>query len=258
MSRVKLSKRLISGAALLAIAGLGGCATFDSALLDAQVAYMADALPAEWQVATGDAVRPQNWQSLFEDPLLAAFLTEADANNLDLEQAAARVRQSTARIDESRALLLPSVTADLTASGFTDLSDFDSGGESFGSNVSARWDPDLFGGNKAARRQAEALFQLQSANAERLRRVVLSQTARAYIQTVEADLQLALAEENLTFIAETKRVSEARFKAGDIARGDLALAELEFENAAASLENQQLAARQARRALSVSPVHSVT
>ena len=239
----------ISGLAL-ALA-LSGCANIDSAMLNAQVDALADDIPTEWQISTASATRPQNWQGLFDDRLLNSYLNRAQKNNLDLQQAAARVRQAEASIRQSKSLLGPSVSADLSASGAAPLSDLGDISDAFGSGLTARWDPDLFGANRAGLRQTEALFKVQEANTERLRRVVMAQTARAYIQVIEADQQLMLARENLSFIAETKRVSEARFEAGDIARGDLALAELEYENAAASVENQALATRSARRALSI-------
>lgn len=240
---------IASGLAFTVI--VSGCASVDTAILKAEVNAVSDDIPAEWQVTTEGAIRPQNWQTLFDDRLLNGYLNQAARNNLDLQQAAARVRQAEASIRQSKSLLGPSVSADLSASGAAPLSDLGDADEAFGAALSARWDPDLFGANRANLRQTEALFKIQEANAERLRRVVMAQTARAYIQVIEADQQLMLALENLSFIEETKRVSEARFEAGDIARGDLALAELEYENAAASVENQAFATRSARRALSI-------
>jgi NodT family efflux transporter outer membrane factor (OMF) lipoprotein len=246
------ARRAPFAASTLAIAlCLTGCASIDTAMLEAQVEALSEDIPTSWQTASDGATRPQNWQSLFDDRLLNGYLSKAAQNNLDLEQAAARVRQAEASIRLSKSVLGPSVNADLSASGAAPLSDLGNADDAFGSSLSARWDPDLFGANRAGLRQAEALFNLQDANTERLRRVVMAQTARAYIQTVEADQQLMLAVENLSFIEETKRVSEARFQAGDIARGDLALAELEYENAAAAVETQALATRSARRALSI-------
>lgn len=208
-------------------------------------------LPEDWQVASRTAFETQSWQTLFDDAFLANYLARAEQQNLDLLQAKARLREAEANLFQSRALLGPTITASFSASGLTNLSEPSNISDSGSAGLNARWDPDLFGINRATVRQAKARFQLQQADAERLRRIILVQTARAYFQIIEADLQLELARENLSFLEETQRVSEARFDAGDIARSELALAELEFENALASLRNQEFAARSARRALSI-------
>ena len=208
-------------------------------------------LPPGWQVEVDANTLPGDWSDLFDDAHLRHYLAIAEANNLDLKQAEARVRQSEASLRQSRALLGPTVNADLSATGLSELTDFDQTSESGSASVSGAWNPDIFGVNRATIRQAEAQLDVQRARTARLRRAILAQTARSYFQIIEADQQLGLAQENLTFLDETRRVSEARFEAGDIARSDLALAELEYENAVAGLRNQEFAARSARRALSI-------
>ncbi len=237
--------------ALAALLTLSACASFDRASYDARLETLTRSLPTDWKSVGDEASRPQDWQSLFNDPLLADYLAKAEANNSNLEEAAARVRAAAAELDQSKALLRPAVSADLSATGLAGLANLQETSENYASGLTASWNPDIFGLTRARIRQTEALFRLQEANAERLRRVVLAETARAYIQVIEADLQLMLSEENLSFVAETRRVSLARFKSGDLARGDAALAELEYENAAANVVSQALAARTARRALSI-------
>ncbi|MCF6329272.1 MAG: TolC family protein, partial [Henriciella sp.] len=240
-------------AALALLLAVTACANFDRAAYEARLESLTLSLPSDWQGVGDEASRPQNWQSLFDDPLLVTYLGEAEAFNSDLEEAAARVRAAAAELLQSNTLLRPAVSAELSAAGFAGLANLDATSESYGSGLSASWAPDIFGLARARIRQSEALFRLQEANAERLRRVVLAQTARAYIQTIEADQQLILSQENLTFVAETRRVSQARFRLGDLARGEAALAELEYENAAANVASQALAARSARRGLAIRP-----
>jgi multidrug efflux system outer membrane protein len=216
-----------------------------------EVDAVAASVPTVWQLEVEAHTLPSDWQNLFEDARLREYLATAEDRNLDLKQAEARLRQSVASLRQSRALLGPSVNADLSATGLSDLTDFDQTSDSGSISLSGAWTPDIFGVNRATIRQAEAQLDVQRASTARLRRVILAQTARSYFQIIEADQQLGLAQENLTFLDETKRVSEARFEAGDIARSDLALAELEYENAVAGLRNQEFAARSARRALSI-------
>ncbi|MEL7540349.1 MAG: TolC family protein, partial [Pseudomonadota bacterium] len=208
-------------------------------------------LPSTWQIEVEANTLPDDWSDLFDDAQLRDYLAIAEANNLDLKQAEARVRQSEASLRQSRALLGPTVNADLSATGLSELADFDQASDNGSASANGAWNPDIFGVNRATIRQAEAQLDVQRANTARLLQAILSQSARSYFQIIEADQQLGLAQENLTFLDETRRVSEARFEAGDIARSDLALAELEYENAVAGLRNQEFASRSARRALSI-------
>ncbi len=230
---------------------ISACAAVDKQAINTRIEQAEHTLPNHWQSAMLAASHPRSWQSLFGDPLLAEYLARAGSQNLSLEQAAARIRQSAARLRQSEAVLLPTITADLRASGSTLLTNLNTANDSYGAGISASWDPDIFGGNKADIRQSTALLAVQKANGERLRRTIMAQVARAYIFIITADLQLELARENLSFIAETKRISKARFDAGDIARDNLSLSLLEFENASASVQNLEFSARQSRRALSL-------
>lgn len=246
MSKTKLRTALTG-----ALISLAACQSTAYSNYQTETSNQEADLPLDWQIASRAALKPLSWQTLFDDTQLSEYLALAQEQNLDLLQSEARLRQSEAALRQSRALLGPTVSANLSASGFTDLAEGAQTSDLGSAGLGASWDPDLFGINRTTVRQAEARYELQRADTERLLRVILAQTARAYFQIIEADLQLDLAQENLSFLEETKRVSEARFEAGDIARSDLALAKLEFENAAASLRNQEFSARSARRALSI-------
>ncbi len=246
-----MNKYNFIGATLFAVLLTPACAVVDKQALNAKIERAENALPTDWQAAMSAAANPQAWQGLFDDPVLVDYLAKAGKQNLSLEQAAARIRQSAASLRQSEAVLLPNITADFRTSGSTLLTNLNTANDNYGAGISAAWDPDLFGGNKADIKRSVALLAVQKANGERLRRTILAQVARAYTFIIAADLQLELARENLSFIAETKRISKARFDAGDIARDNLSLSLLEFENASASVQNLEFAARQSRRALSL-------
>ncbi|HHL42818.1 MAG TPA: TolC family protein, partial [Hellea balneolensis] len=68
---------------------------------------------------------------------------------------------------------------------------------------------------------------------------------------VEAEMQVSLAKTNLDFLRESRRISEARYRLGDTAKGAYAFAEANYQSALAAYENTRQAARQAKRALSI-------
>jgi outer membrane protein TolC len=53
----------------------------------------------------------RDWWTKFGDPQLAALMDQAQANNLDIAQAAARLRQADARARQAGAALLPTLGA---------------------------------------------------------------------------------------------------------------------------------------------------
>ncbi len=237
---------LLAGTALM----VSACQTtpFDSVL--AEQSAVETRLPSGWQQSLGQGEIPQSWTTLFEDPLLADYMRKAEAQNSDVARAVIRVRQAEAGLRDTRSILLPLLRADAQISGVTGLTDFDVS-DSYSDGLSASYDPGLFGRNKIEIANSEALLNVQQANQERVRRVVMAQVARTYIQIIETDYQLSLARENFDFIGETLRISEARFNAGDIARDQFALAQFETASAESNVISLEQSARALRRNLAV-------
>jgi NodT family efflux transporter outer membrane factor (OMF) lipoprotein len=245
MSRLILTFSVFVGSLMGA-----GCQTTSLEQFSADQASVEAKIPANWQSIISQGASPQSWDTLFDDPLLADYMRRSERLNPDIKRAVIRVRQSEASLREARTVLLPILTTDFQVSGHTGLDDINIT-ESFGNGLTASYDVDLFGRNRISVSAAENLLDAQESNRERVRRVVMAQVARTYIQIIETDYQLRLAKDNLSFIEETLRISEARFNEGDIARDQFALAQLETANAAANVESLELSARNLRRSLAV-------
>lgn len=231
---------------------LAGCAHIDKAALDAQVEAAQAGIPQTWHVESdAAALRAHFWTGLFSDTFLENYIRTAAQENLDIEQARLRVEQSAVLLTRSKALLLPQISGNLSVSGAAPIENLGSFSDGYGSGISARWSPDIFGGLGAGVRQSAASLEAQRANADGVQQAVMASVVRSYIRVVEADLLLNLATTNLTFLEETNRISNARFKAGDIGGDDLALSDLAYQSSVSSLRNQELARREARRALSL-------
>jgi NodT family efflux transporter outer membrane factor (OMF) lipoprotein len=198
-----------------------------------------------------DASQVSNWQELYEDPILDRYLAKALSDNFDLRIARTRLRESVASLQRSSSLLKPRINASTSASGVAVVGTLDEIFDSYGIGSSGSWDPDIFGQTKAGIDQSRANLAAQEALTEGTRQSILAQTARAYIRVVEAELQVQLAKTNLDFLTESRRISEARYRVGDTAKGDFSFAEANYQNALAGFENTKQAARAAKRALSV-------
>ncbi|KAB0325378.1 efflux transporter outer membrane subunit [Janthinobacterium sp. PLB04] len=163
------------------------------------------ALGARAGADTANAAELRQWWTAFGDPRLTHLVTVALAQNLDLAQAQARVRQARAATGAADAALLPSASlggqaARAYQSVQTPLGqvlDATPGHDRAGSarelNLQASWELDLFGGLRREREAARADYEASEAGWAATRLAVAAQTADLYlsIQGLQARLDLA-------------------------------------------------------------------
>jgi len=202
---MRISPRILTAASTAAL--LGGCAVGPS--------YVAPQMPAPPEFVGGPAVEAAtgqsakvdlvNWWRSFDDRLLASMVERALAQNLDLQQARARVVQARAVLRHATADLIPSGQVSGQASEnyqsletpqgriASALPGFDREAQSYELNVGASWELDLFGGKDAARDAARAEWQASAAGAAAARLAVAAQTADTYvaIRSLQALLDVA-------------------------------------------------------------------
>ncbi|WP_340266109.1 efflux transporter outer membrane subunit [Sphingobium mellinum] len=155
--------------------------------------------------ATVDLV---NWWRSFNDPLLTSLVERGLAQNLDLQQAAARVMQARAALKGANAALLPSgqvsgQAGEVYQSLETPIGrigsafpQFERSTETYDLSLGASWEIDLFGGRDAARDAARADWQASQAGATAARLSVAAQVADTYvaIRMLQARLDVARAQ----------------------------------------------------------------
>jgi NodT family efflux transporter outer membrane factor (OMF) lipoprotein len=146
-----------------------------------------------------------NWWRSFGDPLLTSMVERALAQNLDLQQASARVVQARAALRHANAERFPAGQVSGQASETyqsletpqgriaSALPGFERGAQGYDLNLGASWELDLFGGKDAARDAARADWQASAAAAAAARLAVAAQTADTYIaiRGLQARLDLA-------------------------------------------------------------------
>ena len=243
-------KILHIASASLILCGLSACASLAPPKTD--MPELGADVPASWLLELPRGVESNaGWASLYDDPILLDYLRLASTENFDVRTAQIRVVGAEAELRRSAARLKPRFDASASATGSALLSEIDDPFDSYGLGVSGRWDPDIFGQTKTIIDGSRAALRAQEALAEDTRQAVLAATARAYIRAVEAQLQVNLAKTNLDFLTESRRISEARYRLGDTAKGDFSFAEANYQSALASYETTVQAGRAAGRALSI-------
>lgn len=184
--------------AAVALASLAACANFSGITPQAQM--QAANVAGASDVAAVDA----EWWHSFADPQLDRLVTQALDGSPSLKLAQARLRRAQAATDGARATTLPQVGADAQAMRqlYTAKGQYPAplAGEIYNSGtlqLSASWELDFFGKNRAALDAALGQTQAAQADAQAARVLLVSQVARSYFQLLRLNGQLELANRTL-------------------------------------------------------------
>lgn len=195
------------------------------------------AVPAQWSSAANalqTAPYRADWWKTFNDPELDRLIAEAAASNLDLQQAAARIRDARAQQTMAVAAALPAITSrsnlsrrsNNTSSGGSSGSIGGSGaaGGGFGvgnqiinifqAGFDAQWELDVFGGIRRGIEAADAGVDAEVENRRDLLVSLQGEVARLYIQLRANQQQLAVTRDNLQTQKQTLELTQVRNRAG--------------------------------------------
>lgn len=208
------------------------------------------ALPAAWRNApppTQSAADLEAWWASFGDPELTRIVERARAQNLDLEQARARILQSRARVRVATSRLLPSGELGASAANQEQslLSPIGEIGQHlpgyqrevnvYDLGASASWEIDLFGGLRRGREAAKADAAATILQAEAVKLSVTAEAADAYLQARAFQARLDVASRQLQTQRELVDLLHQRVAQGVAAERDLHQAQAALDGVAASI-----------------------
>jgi NodT family efflux transporter outer membrane factor (OMF) lipoprotein len=259
---------LCRSAALIALAlGLGGCANFagigpkarmtePQALgLGSPVAKAAPAVPT---------VASPTWWARFGDAQLDALVQQALQNHPNLRIAQARVARAQALNDTVASTELPNVNGavDATRQRFSANSIYPpplAGGvyETANAQITAGYEFDLFGKNRAALDAALGQVRAAQADAQAAELLLATQVTRSYFTLLRINALQALAQRNLAQREQLLALVQSRLAAGLDSPTELRNSEAslpEIRQSAESLREQAALARNALAALTGQPL----
>jgi len=204
-------------------------------------------------IATGAPVWPSpGWWTGFGSTELDSLIATAQASNLDIAAAAARVLQARAQAQISGAALFPTVSlqgsADRSRSGQGGRS---STANSFGLSVDASYQVDLWGGARAGRRAAE-LSLLSSGYAQQtVALTITADVATSYLDVLALRQRLAIGRANVDAARGILATVEAKVRNGATSRLDLAQQRTQLATLEATIPGLEEQEREARYALAI-------
>jgi outer membrane protein, multidrug efflux system len=237
--------------AVCSAAALAGCSTLKA---PQTVAAAGVAVPASWSAptpssATHIADSLAAWWSRFGDATLTTLVEQALAANTDVASAQAALRQSRALADVSSARLGPTVGADGSAQ--RSRSQGTSTGNSFRAGFDASWEPDIFGGNRAASSAAALSANASAASLGDVQVSVAAEVALNYLTLRSTEARLAIAQSNLALQEETLQIAQWRVQAGLATSLESEQARSAVEQTRAQIPSLQTTLAQARHQLAL-------
>jgi len=192
------------------------------------------------------------------DRTLAALVERALSGNRDLRAADARLREAKALRQESRSAFLPVATVSSGYRRQLDSTVFFKGvpedirnQDIFDVGIDSAWELDLFGRIRRTVEANDALAAATEADLSQMRLLIVTETARAYVELAGATASIPLQERQLEIAGETLRLLHCQIDAGKISRDRLGPAEAGAANARSTLRDLRLAERSARNRLGV-------
>ncbi|MFZ9692707.1 MAG: TolC family protein, partial [Phycisphaerales bacterium] len=172
------------------------------------------------------------WWERFDDPLLTAFIAEAEAGNLDLQQAIASIEQYRATFGVANSKLYPSLDADAGYS-YVQMNEALLGGSplpnafnawSYGLNL-ASWEIDLFGKIRRSIEFAQGEYQASVEDWRNTLITIRSEVANAYIAVRVLQARRTILSDTIELLSKQLDIVKARIAARTVTGLDLAEAE---------------------------------
>ena len=210
---------------------------------------------AGWKVAQprDDAPRGPWWEA-FDDPDLNGLASQVEVSNQTVAAAAARVREAQAATQATRAQLFPTITGNATALR-TSRNTTTTGGQGVTNNYNASldlgWELDLWG---KIRRSIEANDAAAQASAADLAGATLSLQAllaQDYLLLRVQDAEIQLLRDTVAAYERSLLLTQNQYKAGIVARGDVAQAEAQLASTKAQLLDATVQRAQFEHAIAV-------
>jgi NodT family efflux transporter outer membrane factor (OMF) lipoprotein len=166
---------------------------------------MASAYQTTTPAAAAPAPPLDAWWTGFGDPELTRVIARAEAQNLDIAQARARLLQSRAAASAAGAALLPQVSGNGGANNIQQsllspigeigrhLPGYERNYDEYTLGAAASWEIDLFGGLQRAHQAAEADAAASADQAVAIRTSIAAETADAYLQVRGLQARIAVA-----------------------------------------------------------------
>ena len=257
-------------AAAVLVALMSGCAVTrvdPPAPVSAPAQYKEDGLWKKARPATAEPV-PEQWWTLFGDPVLDDLQQRLVIGNENLKAAVAQVTGARAALEASRSALFPTLSAGF--SGTRSANPDSNGGNGNAANgngtngsvsrgptnsvqvsLNASWEADLWGKLRLASEGANASLQASADDLAAARLSAQATLAQTYFSLRTAEAQEALYDRSVKAYERFLDLTQARYQSGVAARSDVLQAQTQLRTAQAQLLETRSTRGQLEHAIAV-------
>ncbi len=219
-------------------------------------------VPAKWQETDSTIVvtrpaEPDRWWEVFGDPILGYLIEIAYRNNYSLKVAGLKVLEARAQLGIAIGTLYPQVQQANGNVNYTSASKNaantaagDLGFWEYAVGASIGWELDFWGKFRRSIESADANLLANVAAYDNVLVLLVAQVADTYVAIRTAEAQRKVAYENVAVQQRSLKITEARFRGGDVGELDMLQARTQLLGTQASIPPIETGLQQARNALS--------
>ena len=236
---------------------LAGCTTVGPDFVQPKAPVLEQWQEADTAVVTRKPAEQIRWWEGFGDPVLGKLIEIAYRNNYNLKIAGLRVLEARAQLGVAVGYLYPQVqqangsvnytaasrNAANTAAGDLRFWEYNVG-------VSVGWELDFWGKFRRSIEAADANLLASIAGYDNVLVLLVAQVADTYVAIRSAEAQLKVARENIAIQQRSVRITEARFRGGDVGELDVLQARTQLLGTQATIPPLETGLQQAKNALS--------
>ena len=247
-------------AAAVLVALLSGCAVTrvdPPAPVTAPAQYKEDGLWKQARPATAEPV-PEQWWTLFDDPVLNDLQRRLVIGNENLKAAVAQLAGARAALEASRSALLPTLSVGVSGTRSASPDGNVTNGtinrgptNSVQASLNASWEPDLWGRLRLASEGAGATLQATADDLAAARLSAQATLAQSYFSLRTAEAQEALYDRSVQAYQRFLDLTQARYQSGVAARSDVLQAQTQLRSAQAQLLETRSTRAQLAHAIAV-------
>lgn len=205
-------------------------------------------IPITWQSGQQSVGEVQvSWLKRIDDAVLSDLVAEAQQNNANLQSARANVDNARALSRQASASLFPQVgmSAELNQTGTRQ----NSAPSNINLGLQASWEVDVWGRLSNSSQAGYQSLVAAEADYKFAQYSIAANVTHAYLATIEAAQQLAVAEASIDALQRTNEIVRLQYENGSAGQQSLSLARSDLASAQDSYAASQGALRNAQRAL---------
>lgn len=234
----------------LTICALMALITFSSVAED-NGGYLRQPMPERW-IHSGADVGPLpddvEWWKTFGDPVLDSIVALGIERNLNLSQAARRVKMARLSVASARSAYFPTIGI---STGYARKRNVGEDSNLFSLGADMNWEIDLFGKITSQVKAGKASAEVSRAEYRGALVSIIAEIATCYINYRVYQTELEVAKMHLESQASVLKITEARYEAGLVSKLDVAQARVVYGNTEAVIPQLESSIEQTFNALAI-------